>query len=68
MHLPIIWIERIPLLNLYFSHFIAKQGSHLKTFVLSKLPNFVLLLLPVLWFTMDLETGQLEDRGYEQIV
>ena len=26
MHLPIIWIERIPLLQLYFSHFIIKQG------------------------------------------
>ena len=30
MHLPIIWIERIPLLQVYFSHFIAKQGTIFK--------------------------------------
>ena len=30
MLLPIIWIERIPLLRVYFSHFIAKQGTILK--------------------------------------
>ena len=30
MHLPIIWIERIPLLQVYFSHFIAKQGTVFK--------------------------------------
>ena len=27
MHLPIIWMEKIPLLQVYFSHFIAKQDS-----------------------------------------
>ena len=27
MYLPIIWIERIPLLEVYFSHFISKQDS-----------------------------------------
>ena len=30
MNLPIIWIERIPLLQLYFSHVIAKQGTVFK--------------------------------------
>ena len=30
MHLPIIWIEIIPLLQVYFSHFIAKQGTIFK--------------------------------------
>ena len=30
MHLPIIWIEIIPLLQVYFSHFIAKQGAIFK--------------------------------------
>ena len=30
MHLPIIRIERIPLLQVYFSHFIAKQGTIFK--------------------------------------
>ena len=30
MHLPIIRIERIPLLQVYFSHFIAKQGAIVK--------------------------------------
>ena len=27
MHLPITWIERIPLLQIYFSYFIVKQGT-----------------------------------------
>ena len=30
MHLPIIWIERIPLLQAYFNHFIAQQGTIFK--------------------------------------
>ena len=30
MHLPIIWIERIPLLQVYFNYFIAKQGTIFK--------------------------------------
>ena len=30
MHLPIIWIERIPLLQVYFSYFIAKQSTIFK--------------------------------------
>ena len=30
MHLPIISIERIPLLRVYFSYFIAKQGATFK--------------------------------------
>ena len=47
MHLPIILIERIHLLQVYFSHFIAKQGTLLKIFVFSKLINFVLLVPPV---------------------
>ena len=30
MHLAIIWIEKIPLLQVYFSHFIAKPGTIFK--------------------------------------
>ena len=30
MHLPIIWIERLPLLQVYFSYFIAKQDTIFK--------------------------------------
>ena len=30
MHLPIIWIEIIPLLQVYFSYFIEKQGTIFK--------------------------------------
>ena len=30
MHLHIIWLERIFLLQVYFSHFIAKQGTMFK--------------------------------------
>ena len=30
MHLPIIWIERIPLLQVHFSYFTAKQGTIFK--------------------------------------
>ena len=55
-------IERIPLLQVYFSHFIGKQGTIFKVFVLSKVLNFVLVVPPVIWFTMDLQTSHLEDR------
>ena len=30
MHLSIIWIDRIPLLQVYLSHFIAKQDTIFK--------------------------------------
>ena len=41
-------IERISLLQVYFSHFIAKQG--VKIFLLSKVLNFVLLVPQ--WFDL----------------
>ena len=37
-------------------------------FVLSKLLNFILLFPSVVRFTMDLQTGHLEDRGHARIV
>ena len=68
MHLPIIWIEIIPLLQVYFSYFIEKQGTIFKIFVLGKVPNVVLLVPPVVWFTMDLKTAHLEDRYHARII
>ena len=51
MHLPIIWIERTPLLQVYFNHFIVKQGTIFQDiFVLSKVLNFVLPVPPVVSF------------------
>ena len=61
-------IERIPLLQVYFSHFIAKRGTILKEFVLSKVINFLLLVPPVVCFTMDLQTSYLEERYHARII
>ena len=38
------------------------RAQYLKIFVLSKVLSFALLVLLLVWFTMDLQTGQLEDR------
>ena len=43
MHLPIIRIERIPLLQVYFSY-LQNKAQYLKIFVLNKVLNFVLLV------------------------
>ena len=67
MHLPIIWIERILLLRVYFSHFIAKQGTIFKDICLGKVLNFVLCVPPVVWFTVYLKTGHLEYKDHARI-
>ena len=67
MHFPIIWIERIPLLQVYFSHVIVKQGAIFED-ICFKVLNFVLLVPPLVWFTMDLQTGHLEGRYHAQIL
>ena len=40
MHLPIIWIKRIPLLRGYFSHFISEQGTIFKDICLRRGTQF----------------------------
>ena len=40
MHLPIILIERIHLLQVYFSHFIAKQGTLFKDICFKQVTQF----------------------------
>ena len=50
MHLPIIWIERISLLQVYFRHFLQNSAQYLKMFVVSKVLNFVLLF--VQWYDL----------------
>ena len=60
MDLPIIWIERIPLFRLYFSHLITKQGTKIKD-ICYRLGAFVLFAPPVIWFTTDMQIGHLED-------
>ena len=37
---PIIWIERIPLLQVYFSYFIAKQGTIFKDICIKEVTQF----------------------------
>ena len=44
------------------SVFWQNRAQYLKIFVLSKVLNFVLLVPPVVWFTMDMQTSHLEDR------
>ena len=44
------------------------RTQYLKIFVLSKVLNFVLLAPSLVWFTMDLQTGHLEDRYHVQII
>ena len=36
---------------------LPNRAQYLKLFVLTKVPNFVLLVPPVVRFTMDLQTG-----------
>ena len=40
MHLPIIWIERIPLLQVHFGHFIAKQDTIFKDICFKQVTQF----------------------------
>ena len=47
---------------------LQSQAQNWKIFVLSKVLNFVLLVHPLVWFTMDLQTGHLEDRYHAQII
>ena len=47
---------------------LQNRAQYLKIFVLSKVLNFVLLVPPVVWFIMDLQTGHLEDRYHGRII
>ena len=47
---------------------LQNRAQYLKIFVLNKVLNFVLLFPPVVWFTMDLQTGHLEDRYHVRII
>ena len=57
MYLPIIWTENIPLFRVYY----------LKIFVLSKVLNFVLLVPPVAWFTINLQTGHFKTETMREL-
>ena len=48
-----------------FSHFIAKQGMIFKDICFKQVTQFC---PPVVWFTMDLWTGSLEDRDHARII
>ena len=65
--MPIIWIERIPLWCI-LATLLKNTAQYLKTFVLSKVLSFVQLIPPMVWFTMDLQTGHLEDRYHARII
>ena len=47
---------------------LKNRAQYLKIFVLGKVPNVVLLVPPVVWFTMDLKTAHLEDRYHARII
>ena len=69
MHFPIIWIERILLLQVYFSsHFIAKQGTIFNDICFKQGTLFYSLVPPVVWFTTDLQIGHFEDRDHTRII
>ena len=68
MHFLIIWIERIPLLQVYFSHFIPNQDTIFKDICFEKVLHFVLLVPPLVGFTMDLQTCHLEGRYHARII
>ena len=44
------------------------MAQYLKIFVLSKVLNFVMFLPPVVLFTIDLQTGHLEEREHARII
>ena len=47
---------------------LQNRAQYLNIFVLSKILNFALLVHPLVWFTMDLQTDYLEDRYHERII
>ena len=47
---------------------LQSRAQYLKIFVLKKVLNFVLLVPLVVQFTMDLQTGHLEDRYHARII
>ena len=61
-------IERIPLLQVYFSHFIAKQGTIFKDICFKQGAQFCSARSSVVWFTMDLQTSHLENRYHARVI
>ena len=47
---------------------LQNRAQYLKIFALSKVFNFILLVPPVVWFTIYLQTVHLEDRYHMQII
>ena len=43
------------------------KAQYLRIFIIDSLLNFVLFVFPVVWVTMHLQTGHLEDREQAQI-
>ena len=41
--------------------------QYLKILILSNVLNFVLLVTPMVWFIMDLQTGHLEDGDHTRV-
>ena len=68
MHLSIISIERIALLQIHFGHFIAKQGTVFKHICFKQGNHFCSACSSSCLFTMDLQTGHLEDRDHARII
>ena len=68
MHLPIIELKELLYCNCILTTLLQNKAQYLKTFVLSKVLNVVLLVPPFLWFTMDLQTGHSQDRYHVRII
>ena len=54
-------------MRVYFSHFIAKQGTIVKDICYRLGAQFCSVYSPVVRFTMDMQTGHLEDRDHARV-
>ena len=59
---PLFELKKLLYCKCILAALLQSRAEDLKIFVLKNVLKFVLLVPPVVWFTMDLQTGHLEDR------
>ena len=64
---PLFELKELLCCKCILATFLQNIAQYLKIFVLGKVPNFVLLVPPVVWFTMVLQTGHLEDSSMREL-
>ena len=68
MHFPLFELKEFLYCKCILATFLQNKAQYLNIFVLSKVLNFVLLVPPLVWPAMDLQTGDFEDRYHARII